>query len=64
MIATYLQGLTGTTMLISVYLVVASLIGLVAVSVVKDRSNEPLEIPSKNPESPAPTQKVPVKALN
>lgn len=64
MIATYLQGLTGTTMLISVYLVAASLIGLVAVSVVKDRSNEPLEIPSKNPESPAPTQKVPVKALN
>lgn len=58
-IATYLQGLTGTTTLISVYVIVASLIGFTAVSVVKDRSNEPLEIPTEKAKAPAVDREVP-----
>lgn len=42
MIATWLQGLTGTTVLISFYLIVTSLLGLGAVSLLKDRSGEKL----------------------
>ncbi|CAN7570683.1 MFS transporter [Arthrobacter sp. LjRoot78] len=44
-IATYLFSTTGSTASISLYLLAASVISIVAVSVVKDRSEEPLEIP-------------------
>ena len=42
-IATLLQGLTGTTTLISVYLIAVSIVSIVAVSRLKERSREPLE---------------------
>ncbi|HJX78098.1 MFS transporter [Glutamicibacter sp.] len=42
-IATLLQSLTGTTTLISVYLIAVSIVSIIAVSRLKERSREPLE---------------------
>ncbi|WP_262106452.1 MFS transporter [Arthrobacter sp. Marseille-P9274] len=44
-IATYLFSTTGTTASISIYLIGASIVSISAVSIIKDRSKEPLEIP-------------------
>ena len=56
-IATYLFSTTGTTAPISLYLLAASVVGIVAVSAVRERSREPLDlgagVPAGTPQKPA-----------